>query len=249
MEGLKKNVNSVLALGLAVLCAGGLLLRKAQYCFRPASYLAFAAVCVCVAIGAAVAAVRCRKGQNKASRICGFLMPVFAALWSLSLELWLNCQPTEVRFGYLLPIVLGIALQIPAYIIFFSCFRNGKLRAWAGIAVGVWGLFLVFNLAIILIFSGMGTVTVSQTAVSEDGRYAAWVQVSDEGALGGSVAVYVREQTRDRPLGVGTLQGRDYHLETFRWGTEIELVWQSPQTLRVNETVYDMEAVAEGRLP
>ncbi len=92
-----------------------------------------------------------------------------------------------------------------------------------------------------IIFLGMmanfGESTVTETVPSPEGTYEAYVISHDEGALGGSTSVRVKEAKK-----WGLFQkNKEEMLQRGKWGEEYDLVWIDDDTLEVNgETTYEM---------
>ena len=79
------------------------------------------------------------------------------------------------------------------------------------------------------------------TAKSPDNTYIAWVVSSDQGALGGSTEVYVRNTKKDIPFVSGMLKTESKNLWSGRWGTEVTLCWEDDDTLMIDGKSYDVE--------
>ena len=81
----------------------------------------------------------------------------------------------------------------------------------------------------------------TDTAKSPDNTYIAWVVSSDQGALGGSTQVYVRNTQKDIPFVSGMLKTESKNLWSGRWGTEVTLCWEDDDTLMIDGKSYDVE--------
>ena len=88
--------------------------------------------------------------------------------------------------------------------------------------------------------SSFGAVYNSEEVFSPDEKYVAFVKTHDEGALGGSTEVIVRQCGRDIFIGLGTLKGKEYRLEFGDWGKEYNLVWKDEKILQINGMEYDV---------
>ena len=73
-----------------------------------------------------------------------------------------------------------------------------------------------------------------------DRTYRAWVQVSDQGALGGDSCVKVRNIKKEFFTGLGTFKKRDAVLYFGGWGESYDLQWEDNNTLLVNGKKYNI---------
>lgn len=198
MERLKTNVNTIFATILLFIGAVGIAIYLAGYKFKPASYIAFTIIIAVLFVSAAVFAVTYRKGQNTASRIFGLLMPIFTIVFGIVLFLSFECKPIYIRLGYSFPVFLDIGLEIPVTIIFFASLKRTWAKITCGILTGAATCFMSYWLFIAIMFTFIGITTVENEQPSPDKTYTAWVELSDQGALGGDVSVCVRNTKKDK---------------------------------------------------
>ena len=240
MEKLKANVNMLFSAILLFISALGLAVYLAGYKFKPASYTAFAVITATLFVGAAVLSVVYRKSQCPLSRICGPLMPIFTVVFGIIFFLSLECKPIYVRLGYSFPIFLDIGLEIPATIIFFASLNRTWAKVTCGIITGVIACFMSYWLFIAVMFVFFGITTVENEQISPDRTYTAWVEICDEGALGGDVSVCVRNTKKEKFILIGTLKCVDYYVKTAGWGMEMNISWQDNENLKINDEIFNI---------
>ena len=240
MERLKSNVNTVFTLILALMSIVGLVLYKCGYKFKPANYTVFAVIVSALFIGAVVFNIVFRKYQSKASKTFGIHMPLFTVLFVIPLYLSIECEPIYVRWGYLSPFFLVTLLEIPAAVMFLMCLRGKWLKIIFGILIAIAACFIGRLMFIVLIFSSIGITTLESEHFSPDKTYIALVETSDQGALGGDVLVYARNERKEKNILIGSIKDTDSLVKMDNWGTEMDVSWQDNKNLIINGEIYNI---------
>lgn len=97
---------------------------------------------------------------------------------------------------------------------------------------------IIFGLMFGIMLSASAERIITQTVLSSDGTYEAYVLSVDAGAVGGDTFVYVKK-LKD----IGIFQHKEKMLQSGEWGQIYEIVWQDDNTLLLDGKVYEMEDV------
>ena len=209
---------TVLTVVNAMICISG-------YIFSPANELLFSILCVMFMIVGAVISLNIGLGGKY--RI---VVPVLTGAVMIS-------SAINMEIGDIYGKVLLAAAIVWVMITLYAGFKNsGTVLALGCLSVLVC-FFLICSVVLEALFGDFGLVTDEGLTNSPDGTRVAWVQVYDEGALGGSTTVYVRENTKKFVL-IGTLKKRKIRVRSGRFGDNRELEWKNEDVLIIDGNEY-----------
>lgn len=236
----KSGYNAVIGALFIALTLINLFIYKSGYTYRPKSYLLFIILVFGVVAGITVLAVKLKQYANKASEIFACMMPMLSLLFAFSLifsfDLCVNYKTYDVIYYEL----MFAFLMSSSFIIFFVYAEKMWLKICAAIVCAVIAVIFGFMFFTSLLFANFGVSTVLQDIQSPDRTYSAVVISSDDGALGGDNAVYVRNIQRDIPLLIGNLNSQRKQIWIGDWGNVPTLEWADGNSLLINDKKYDV---------
>lgn len=245
LKKIGRGANSYLMAALVIFVLFGLWLYESGRVFEPISDKAFMAFFAAFFLAAAVLTVIYKREQTVINRVCGLLLPIVTPVFAIHNALTFE---DKYRFLNLDWFIFTLFLEVPALVIFFSLISSRAAKIAFVTVVGLSSVLLIIilpSLLFVMVMLSFSSVKAEESVASVDGRYEAWVEIHDEGALGGDVSVYVREAGKDRCVLIGNVKGKKHELAMFYWGTEAELIWESDTRLNVNGEIYDAEGVCE----
>ena len=134
---------------------------------------------------------------------------------------------------------LLFAISLSSSLVIFFAYNKIKwLKVCVTFIVGIFAILFLKILFLSILFANFGENIVVHTAKSPDNTYIAWVVSSDQGALGGSTEVYVRNTEKDILLVSGMLKTESKKLWSGGWETEVTLNWEDDNTVLINGVGY-----------
>lgn len=246
---LLSNIHIVFAVVLIVMTVMNFAVKAFGYSYVPVSYIAhFILIGVLFGVYTVVSCVFA-KIQSAKSRKMGALSIMMLFLYFVSAVYITETNQMYVTNGSFPCCALFCVMYFAWVIIFFSCVKNKKYR------MVVYGLSLLFSilmsfvLFITFIFGGFGVAErLGDYVYSPDGKYCTWAELYDEGALGGSESVYLRQTTGDVNLGIGRLKTVDMRIDyNPNYNPEYySIEWQDNETLLINGEAYDVDILSSG---
>jgi len=103
-------------------------------------------------------------------------------------------------------------------------------------------LFLLYFSTVDYIFQDLGSSTVVKSIASPQKRFTAEVIDNDQGALGGSTIVNIRENGKDINLSILELTKSPIRIYTGDWGEfeSMQISWADEQTIIINDKEYSI---------
>ena len=238
---IKTNINSLVGIVMIVLSVLNLIISKLDYLYRPKSYILFFAIYLILSILSTYFSVKYKKYASNTSRRIASFMPLIVLAYLFTL---LFCFDIKIdnRMNNIFYYELLFTITISSSLVLFFVYNKVKwLKICIAVIVGIFAYFFAQVLFLSMLFSNFGENTVVQTVKSPDNTYVAWVVSSDQGALGGSTEVYVRDIQKDIHLVSGMLKTESKKLHSGGWGTEAVLRWEDNDTILINDVRYDIE--------
>ena len=241
MAKLKENMNLMIPVLIVFFSGINIAICKSDYIYRPKSYLLFFVLYLTASSVLTYFAVKYRKSSSDMSRVIGcfiiFASFIYVITLAFCFDFKIDNKINNVAY-YELLFLVSLASSLT---IFFACNKIRWLKIFVGILTATFSAIFALGLFFSILLSTFGENTIVQTVKSPDNTHVAWVISSDQGALGGSTDVYVRNTEKDIPLLFGILKTESNWLWTARWGTEPDLRWKDNNTLLIDETSYDLD--------
>lgn len=232
MTKLKKNINLFFLIILLCSSAANIALFRSGYSFIPKSYVLFA-ICYAAFFGAmAFLSLSNKENAGKASRISAALMPTGALIGTGSLLFLLGERFAYRGLYYILFILIAAAASLSVF--YRHCKTVWLVVVRTVLAAVMAKLLLFFTVAAIVTGGDFAVETVEADIDSPGGTYNAVVIRRDEGALGGSNTVMIRNVKRDKKLLSGTLESSYVTVRHGGFGDEYNISWADDETLVVN---------------
>ena len=228
----RKNINLFFLLILLCSSAANIALFRLGYSFVPKSYVLFA-LCYAAFFGTmAFLSLRNKENEGKASRVCAALMPTGAVVGTGSLLILLGDGFAYRSIYYILFILIAAAASLSVF--YFQCKTVWLVVVRTVLAAVMAKLLLFFAVAAVLTGGGFAVETVEADIDSPGGTYNAVVIKRDEGALGGSNTVMVRNVKKDKKLLSGTFESNYVTVRSGGFGDDYNISWADDETLMVN---------------
>ena len=173
-----------------------------------------------------------KENAGKASRISAALMPTGAFIGTGSLLFLLGERFAYRGLYYILFILIAAAASLSVF--YRHCKTVWLVVVRTVLAAVMAKLLLFFAVAAIVTGGDFAVETVEADIDSPGGTYNAVVIRRDEGALGGSNTVMVRNVKRDKKLLSGTLESSYVTVRHGGFGDDYNISWADDETLAVN---------------
>jgi len=241
MEKIKSNVNLLIAAFTIFFSVLNFIIYEVDYIYRPKSYIMFFVIYLILCSVLTYFSIKYKNYAFKLSKRIASFMPLISLVYLITL---LFCFDFKIdnRMNNVFYYELLFAISLSSSLVIFFVYNKIKwLKICVAIIVGIFAMFFLQILFLSMLLSNFGENTVVHTAKSPDNTYIAWVVSSDQGALGGSTVVYVRNTKKDILFVSGMLKTESKNLWSGRWGTEATLNWEDNNTILINGVGYDVE--------
>ena len=241
MEKIKSNINLLIAASTIFFSVLNFIVNEADYIYRPKSYIMFFIIYLVLCSIFTYFSIKYKNYAFKLSRLLSSFMPLISLVYLITL---LFCFDFKIdnRMNNIFYYELLFAISLSSSLVIFFAYNKIKwLKICVAVIVGIFAVFFFQILFLSMLLSNFGENTVVHTAKSPDNTYIAWVVSSDQGALGGSTEVYVRNTQKDILFVSGMLKTESKNLWSGRWGTEVTLSWEDDDTLVIDGKSYDVE--------
>lgn len=218
--------------------------RELFLAFPQAEHEVRAAVVALLAAGAVYA----RREMTPGGRACATVCPLAAIVCGVLSQIPLNhIDPRVFWAGDAGCVLIECAA---AFVVLFCCGNS----AWKAVTA-VLSFLLLPTLLLILLFSALmvdfGAKQISDEVLSADGRRSAVMIAHDEGALGGSVCLEVRESGAGVPVLIGRLRSVSCFQNgtaSYDWAADrfSSLEWLDDNTLLIGGKTFSLKRGAEG---
>ncbi len=234
-EKLAKNACALMLaaeLFLPVIGGVGSLAGRTLYLFLPGIEHEARAVVIAALSAMAFAS---HKKLNRFARICAALLP--PVTFVCGFMAMINFTPTSVRLTGPADVIC-IALEcVLSVCVFFRCAPRSALKLAMGILAGLMLPVISMMLMFGLFFIGFGGCYESEPVISPDGRREAVLAYIDEGAMGGSDVLEIRERGEGVNILIGRLRAREEvylgRYEVYDGREFVSLMWKDHDTLLV----------------
>jgi len=241
MEKIKSNINLLIAASTIFFSVLNFIIYEIDYIYRPKSYIMFFVIYLVLCSIFTYFSIKYKDYAFKLSRRLASFMPLISLVYLITL---LFCFDFKIdnRMNNIFYYELLFAISLSSSLVIFFIYNKIKwLKICVAVIVGIFAMFFLQILFLSMLLSNFGENTVVHTAKSPDNTYIAWVVSSDQGALGGSTEVYVRNTKKDIPFVSGMIKTESKNLWSGRWGTEVTLCWEDDDTLMIDGKSYDVE--------
>jgi len=241
MEKIKSNINLLIAASTIFFSVLNFIINEVDYMYRPKSYIMFFVIYLVLCSIFTYFSIKYKDYAFKLSRRLASFMPLISLVYLITL---LFCFDFKIdnRMNNIFYYELLFAISLSSSLVIFFIYNKIKwLKICVAVIVGIFAMGFSEILFLSMLFSNFGENTVVHTAKSPDNTYIAWVVSSDQGALGGSTEVYVRNTKKDILFVSGMLKTESKNLWSGRWGTEVTLCWEDDDTLMIDGKSYDVE--------
>lgn len=241
VEKIKSNINLLIAISIMFFSVLNTIIWRLDYIYRPKSYILFFVVYLIFSSILTYFSVHYKNYASRISRRIASFMPLISLLYLITL---LFCFDFKIdnRMDNIFYYELLLVISLSSSLFFFFVYNRVKwLKICIAVVVAIFAKFFLGVLFLSMLLSNFGENTVVHTAKSPDNTYIAWVVSSDQGALGGSTDVYVRNIQKDIYLASGMLKTEWRNLWSGRWGTEVTLNWKDDDTLMIDGKSYNVE--------
>ncbi len=234
MERVKAGFNTLLGSVLLACSALNLILYHSGYEYRPNDYIGFIVMYGIVTVTSSILSFRYKKKACKTAKFFGCIMPLFSLFYIRTLLLAVdfkidNRTSNAFYYGVLFAITLTAGL-----VIFFAYISIRWVKIGVGCVTAVFSQFFLGLLLLSFLISNFGESTAVQTLNSPDNTYSAWVISSNQGALGGSTEIYVRNISKDIDLLGGVFRTETELVWSGGWSADPIMRWEDDTTLLVN---------------
>lgn len=233
MKKIKSNINLLIAISGMLFSVLGVIIGRLDYIYIPRNYVLFFIVYLVFGSIMTYFSVCYKNYASIISRRTAFFLPLISLVYSFTL---LFCFDNILCCELLSAISL-----ISSFVIFFSYNKIKWLEICVAVIAGIFAVPFLNFLFISILFTNFGEIAVIQTETSPDGTYIAQIFSNDQGALGGSTEVCVRNVKEDISLVSGRLITESTNLWSGYWRTEVTLKWKDDDTLVINGKSYDIE--------
>ncbi len=241
MEKIKSNINLLIAASTIFFSVLNFIINEVDYMYRPKSYIMFFVIYLVLCSIFTYFSIKYKNYAFKLSGRLASFMPLISLVYLITL---LFCFDFKIdnRMNNIFYYELLFAISLSSSLVIFFAYNKIKwLKICVAVIVGIFAMYFLQILFLSMVLSNFGENTVVHTAKSPDNTYIAWVVSSDQGALGGSTEVYVRNTKKDIPFVSGMLKTESKNLWSGRWGTEVTLCWEDDDTLMIDGKSYDVE--------
>ncbi len=240
MTKIKKNFNIITACLIFFMAVINILIARSYYIFQPASYAVFLVLYLAVSITLTYLSVNFRIYSSKPDSIFDAFMPIFTLLYVITLGFVLELDRAYLHNGILYYLILLEISIVSSVITMGTSIRKKVFRFITCIPAGAFLILIGFITLLAAVFGIIGKTEINSLTESPEETYIAWVQVSDQGALGGDSCVKVRNIKKEFFTGLGTFKKRDAVLYFGGWGESYDLQWEDNNTLLVNGKKYNI---------
>ncbi len=241
MEKTKSNINLLIAVCIMFFSVLNIIIWRLDYIYRPRNYILFFVVYLIFSSILTYFSVKYKNYASRISRRIASFTPPITLVYLISLVFCFDFK-IDNRMNNIFYYELLFVISLSSSLIFFFVYNRVKwLKICVAVIVAIFVKFFLGILFLSMLFSNFGENTVAHTVESPNNTYIAWVVSSDQGALGGSTDVYVRNIQKDIHLASGMLKTESKSLWSGGWGTEPTLSWEDDDTLMIGGKSYDVE--------
>lgn len=242
MEKIKPNINTILGIAILILTVVNSIIYKLDYTYIPNNYILFTSIHVLIAICAIIFSVKYKKVASKTSKIFGYIMPIIALVYILVLLLILdtgiiNNQENNTLYNQ----ILFTTTIVSSLIIFFNYNKFMWLRICSSIVTAIFTIGYSLIVLISIVLPDINETTIVQTLNSPENTYSAYIISDDQGALGGSTHVYIRNIKKNINFLTGTLRKEEQRIWRGSWNANPTLEWKDDHNILINNKNYDVK--------
>ena len=236
-----RNIHLSFAAFFIILTVINYTVIAAGYKYVPVSYMANYIIIGSLFIAYGIISCVFARTQTADSKKAGMISVVWLLLYFISVVSVTETNQMYVNNSLFPFCVLFCVMYIVWVIIFSVCTKNKVCISIVYVFALLLSILMAYVLLAAFIFGGFGAAElIGERKYSPDGKNCAWVELYDEGALGGSEVVYIRNVSEDIPLGIGRLKTRDKRAGSYsHYDPEHYIIeWQDNDTLLINGKAY-----------
>ncbi len=240
METIKRNINTIAGFIAIVLTIINVVINKLGYMYRPHNYTLFFILYLVLTSGVTIISVINRNNASKISKTVGSFMPIISITYIVTFIFCFDLITDNGDDNILYCELLFAIITITSLVIFFVYNKIALLKLCVVILTSIFAILFSLVLFISIIFANFGENTIVQTVSSPDNSYLAFVVSSDQGALGGSTKVYVRNIKKEVNFISGIFKTETKELWSGRWAENPALKWKDNDTIFIKDIAYDV---------